>query len=395
MKISIKKYLLYSSVFAIFTEAFFFNYIIDWKLLYLIICINYYLLFLHQKKIIIHKYFNYIIVALFVHGIIVNSIIGVPINYMLAQLIGITIISIYYYNFITLFKLNDILKVYLKISLIVAIIGYPMYFLEINLNDGRLQSIFKEPAHYAIVVIPACYYYLKIKKYLLFAVIFGTLILSNSSLGYIGCALMFIIPNLNYKRFFSFIAILPFVIGTFYYIYNEYTFLKLRVDDTVESLNAINTGNFKENANLSSYSLLSNLFVAKTNVTEHPIGSGIGSHVYMHKKKYLHLINPPVYLVKQDLQSSNATDANSMFVRIISELGIIGLVLILFFISRAYRCFNTSELYFAQGIFIYFLLKLFRDGHYFPPELFFFIWLFYSYYKNANDVKITNPNYIK
>ena len=37
MKIDLKKYLLYSSVFAIFTEAFFIHFIIDWKLLYLII----------------------------------------------------------------------------------------------------------------------------------------------------------------------------------------------------------------------------------------------------------------------------------------------------------------------------------------------------------------------
>lgn len=386
--------MLYSSVFAIFTEAFFFNFIIDWKLLYLIISINYYLLFLHQKKIIIPKYFNYIIVGLFVHGIIVNSIIGVPINYMLAQLIGITIISIYYYNFITLFKLNDILKVYLKISLIVAIIGYPMYFLEINLNDGRLQSIFKEPAHYAIVVIPACYYYLKTKNYLGFFLIFGTLLLTNSTLGYLGCAFMFIIPNLTYKRFFYFIALVPFIVGSFYYVYHEYPFLKLRFDDTVESLNAVNTGDFKEDANLSSYSLLSNMFVAKKNIAEHPFGSGLGSHIYVHKEKYLHLISPPKYLVKQHLQSNNSSDANSMFIRIISEIGIIGFLLVVILLTKAYKCFSTNELYFAQGIFIYILLKLFRDGHYFPPELFFFIWLFYSYYKATFSPK-SNPNQVE
>ena len=57
MKINIKNYLLYSSVFAIFTEAFFFNLIIDWKLLYLIILVNYFLLF-RIKKIALNNIFD-------------------------------------------------------------------------------------------------------------------------------------------------------------------------------------------------------------------------------------------------------------------------------------------------------------------------------------------------
>ncbi|PJE41476.1 MAG: hypothetical protein CUR32_09940 [Flavobacterium sp.] len=57
MRISIKNYLFYSSVFAIFTEAFFFNLIIDWKLLYLIILVNYFLLF-RIKKIALNNIFD-------------------------------------------------------------------------------------------------------------------------------------------------------------------------------------------------------------------------------------------------------------------------------------------------------------------------------------------------
>ena len=38
--------------------------------------------------------------------------------------------------------------------------------------------------------------------------------------------------------------------------------------------------------------------------------------------------------------------------------------------------------------FIYLLLKLFRDGHYFPPELFFFIWMIYYTMRNKREAKI-------
>ncbi|UUC46279.1 O-antigen ligase family protein [Flavobacterium cerinum] len=387
MNPSIKKYLLFSSVFAIFTEAFFFNYIIDWKLLYLIIILNYALLAVTQKKLRVNKYFMFLLIGLFIHGAITSLLVGVPPNLMISQIIGISIVGIYYYNFIPLFDKKEITSVYIKISLYVAILGYFLYFFKINLNDGRLQSIFKEPAHYVIVVLPACYYYLKQKQYLNFAIIFGTLILSNSSLGYIGCALMFIVPNISFRRVLYLFALIPVVVISFIYVYNEYSFFKMRVQETYDSLNVINTGKFDEKTNLSSYALISNLHIAKRNITDHPFGTGIGSHVFMHKKVYLKETRPPEYLRIQKKHYENATDANSLFTRMVSEMGIFGFILVLYLLYKSVKCFRSDELFLCQGIFIYFLLKLFRDGHYFPPELFFFIWLLYYSIKSYNNSK--------
>lgn len=388
MKISIKKYLLYSSVFAIFTEAFFFNFIIDWKLLYLIIIINYFLIIKIQKTIRFNKYFVLIILALFIHGLVTNIIIGVPINYMFSQLIGITIIATYYYNFVTLYNRNEIIEIYTKLSLIVATIGYPMWLLNINVNDGiRLQSIFKEPAHYVIVVLPACYYFLKSKRYWPFIVILGTIILSSSSIGYFGIGLMFILPNITFKRIKYLFIIAPFIVGTFMYVYSNYEFFKLRADDTYKSLNAVNTGKFEEYTNLSTYAILSNAFVTRENVSEHPIGSGIGSHYYMHTQKYIKELRIPPYIVINDSKEINAKDACSLFLRICSDLGIIGflgIVIVLIYISKAYK---NNHMIFAQAIVIYLLLKLFRDGHYFPPEMYFFIWLLFFELKDLNGIK--------
>lgn len=308
---------------------------------------------------------------------------------MLSQILGIAVVGTYYYNFISLYKTVEIIKVYGKMCVYVAIIGYIFYYMGFNYIDGRLNSIFKEPAHYVIVVIPAAYYYLKIKSYLNFAIIFGTLIISNSSLGYIGCGLIFLVPNLTLKRLGYFVAFLPLVGLTFYYAYNELPFFKMRVDDTYSSLKVINTGKFEPYTNLSSYVLISNLFIAKNNVTDHPLGSGIGSHHYMHTERYLKEMRPPEYILIEHKEEDNSFDANSLFTRIFSEFGFIGLALMIFTLYKASSCYSDRHLIFAQGIFIYFLLKLFRDGHYFPPEFFFFIWAFYFSIKEEKKRSIS------
>jgi hypothetical protein len=393
LKINVKQYLLVTSVFAIFTEGLFFNFIIDWKLIYLIILSNYVIL-IKYYKLKLNNYFILLLIAFFVHGIITNLFIGIPPNFMLAQIIGIAIMGIYYYNFVSLYSLDEIISLYVKICFYVAIIGYVFYFLNFHplahlSHETRLMSIFKEPAHYSVVVMPACYYYLKTKKYFRFLVIFGTLILTNSSLGYLGCALMFIIPNLSLKRIGYLLSIVPVIIGVFYYVYTEYPFLKLRVDDTYETLNSVNTGKFKEQTNMSSYAILSNLFVANENVEDHPFGSGIGSHLYVYENIYRKQMRAPEYLKKQNLEKTNATDANSLFIRMFSEMGILGVILIFILIYLAYKAFslNNNDMYLAQGIFIYLLLKLFRDGHYFPPEFYMFIWLLYfGIKKNKKEI---------
>jgi len=383
MKINTHKYLLYSSVFAIFTEAFFFNLIIDWKLLYLIIFTNY-LIILNQKKIKFNIYFVLLLLFFFVHGLISYTIIKIPYNFMASQILGIAVVGTYYYNFVSLYKPSEIINVYCKMAFWVAVIGYPLYFLGIHVgNDGetRFYSFFKEPAHYVIVVLPACYYYFKQKNYLRFFVIFSTLILSSSSLGYVGCGLLFLLPNLTLKRVGYFLAVTPVIFITFIYVYANFPFFKMRVEETYSSLNVIETGKFKNYTNLSTYVLISNMYIAKNNIIDHPLGSGIGSHHYMHTQRYLKIMRPPEYLVIQKKHKDNSFDANSLFTRLCSEFGVFGFILIitsLFFFAKTYK---HKELYFAQGLVIYFLLKLFRDGTYFPPELFFFIWTYFFLYK--------------
>ncbi len=379
MKISAKKFLLYSSVFAIFTEAFFFNFIIDWKLLYLIIIVNFGLL-IRMKKLKFNIWFILLLLAITIHGAICYTVIGIPYNYMFSQIVGLSIVGTYYYNALPLFKTQDIIDIYGKMCVWVALAGYVLLYFNYHDPMYRLQSIFKEPAHYAIVVIPACYYFMKRKEWVKFIIIFGTLLLSMSSLGYIGCGLMLLIPNLTMRRIGYFVAILPLIGIVFYHAYKELPFFAMRVDDTYEALNVVNTGKFPEETNLSSYALISNMYIANRNFQNHPLGSGIGSHHYMFTERYLAVMRPPESMRIQRKHTTNSLDANSMFTRMFSDFGILGVIFIIYILYRTSDCFKGKH-YMAQAIFVYFLLKLIRDGHYFPPEFFFFIWLFYYLYK--------------
>ncbi len=352
------------------------RFIIDIKLLYLIIFINYFLI-LRLTKLKVNIYFAGIIFFFIIHGLIMYSLNGIPPNFLLSQIIGISIIGLYFYNFFLVFNLQEIIAAYLKLCLWVAILGYFMYFVGIDINGGgRLQSILSEPAHYVIIIIPVCYYFLKTKEYKKFLILFGTLILAGSSLGYIGCALMFIFINFNLKRFIYLLSSIPVIILVFWIVYQNNENVQMRFDDTYESLTVLETGKFNNKTNVSTYALLSNLYIAKCNFKDHPLGTGLGSHYYMYTSQYKANMRPPDYIVTLKLDQINVNDAASLFIRMFSELGVFGLLFIFYLLYLSTIVFNKN-LILGQGIFIYLLLKLFRDGHYFPPELFFFIWLLY------------------
>lgn len=381
MKINLDKYLLYSSVFAIFSEGFFFNFIIDWKLLYLIIFINYFLI-IKYKTLRVHKAFLIVVASLFAHAILCYTIIQIPPNYFISQLLGITITGLYFYNFFLVAELSKVTKLYLSLSFYIAILGLIFYFLKLNPfayfdNEFRLMSIFKEPAHFVVVILPACYFFLRSKLFLKFFVLFISIILSESSLGYIGCGMMFIFPFFNLKKFKYLLVAVPLVLTLFFYTYKNFESFQMRVDDSMDNLTVLKNGKFDESTNLSSYVMLTNLYIAKQNIIEHPLGSGIGSHHYMFTTRYHKTMRPPNYINKLGHKFDNSFDANSLFTRISSEFGIIGIICVIFFLIRSFNLSFSNSNFILQGILIYFLLKLFRDGTYFPPELFFFIWMFY------------------
>mgnify|MGYP003683833855 CR=1 FL=1 len=387
------KYLIYSSVLALFSESFTFHYIIDLKLFYIILMINLGIL-TFRNALVANKNMLIVYGFLLIHGFIMYIILRNPISSLFAQLLGIILTSFYYYNFIKLFRTKLLFNVYINSAFYIALLAIPMYYLNINIfTQGRLNGILLEPAHYATIMLPATYITLRKKMYFKFAIILVTILLSKSSVGYIGLFLILFLPLFKLKFFLKYSVIAFIILGTsFYFVYNQWdiplsenngnVFIR-RIKQTQESFVAVNTGKFKKYTNLSSYALLSNIFVSKSIFIHYPLGTGLGSYKYEYEKVYPKL-SPPKYLLRQNLSKINKQDANSLFLRIWADLGIFALLIIIYFIYRSYKLFKNDNKIVEQSTFFYLVIKLFREGHYFSPELYFFTLIFLKDFNDKN-----------
>lgn len=381
----INKYLKYSSILAIFSEALKFHYIIDIKFFYFIIIINSLILSI-ITSVKINIYFLGFLFFLFFHGVFGVMIFGYPLQSLIAQLIGITISSIYFYFLVKHLGAKSLYKIYTSFSYYLSIIGLVMFFTGITLWDSnRLHSLVDEPSRFVILVLPAMYYFFKKKKYFKFSLILFALLLAQASTGYIGILLFIILPNLKIKVIKRLVYFLP-VIFVFLWFLSKNKNFQMRYDQTIDAFSVFNTKKFDNGLNISSYAFLSNAYVTFNNFKNAPLGTGLGSYKTIHDRYSVELKKPD-YIVKLGLENINKFDANSLFFRMLSDLGIFGLILVLYFITVSFKSFrfNSEEAIILQSLVIYFILKLLRQGHYFPEEFFFLIWVFIFSMKQLNN----------
>lgn len=385
------KYLVTSSVTAIFTEAFNFHYFIDWKLFYVILISNF-LLLAYKCKLTVHKNLIVIISFFIFHGVINFLLFLNPIQSLIAQILGVSISSIYFFNLIRVYKVKILIEKYLEIAFLISIASIPMFYLGINVfSSDRLNGVLTEPAHYAAIMLPAVYLlYLK-KKYLKLVIVLFTIFLTKSSVGYIGLLIMIIIPLLQLKNFlkYSIVVITVLVLSGLYLSSkwsekvdeNKSNKIVRRLKQTKESLSASFTGKFKKNTNLSSYAFLSNFFITKEILIHKPFGAGLGAYRHEYEKYYKEL-KPPKYLITLNQSKINKTDANSLFLRMIADFGVFSLLFFFYFFYRVFIVFKKENKVNEQSTFFYLFVKLIREGHYFPPEFYFFLLIFL---KNSDE----------
>ena len=382
----IDKYIISSSIFALFSEDFSFRFIIDIKLFYLIIIINSIIL-IYKKDFVLNKK-HFLVISLFLaHGIITSIFINNILLSLLAQIMGISISSFYYYNLLNNYGSKYVFEIYIKYAFFIALLAIPMFYLRINVfvDGNRLNGILNEPAHYAAIMLPAVFALLKRKQYYKFLLIVITILLSKSSIGYLGLLLIIMIPMIKAKYFLKYISILT-IISLFSFNYlnskwdeptnreNSDVFVR-RIKETQESFNNGLKGKFKNGINLSTYALLSNSFITIESIKDNPLGTGLGSYHYQYDKYYSKM-NPPKYLITLGESKINRPDANSLFLRLLVDLGIFSIFLFFHFFMKAFNLFKMSKNDIQQSTFFYLVVKLIREGHYFPPEFYFFLLIF-------------------
>lgn len=386
-----KNYILYSSLLCIFCERFVIHGLIpfDLRFYYFIYIIN--LLIIGLSKVALRIKIGHLIVyVVFVLSSLYGLIRGTnTLGSLLFQVIGIFFCSLYYYNFYRAldFDIKRIFRLYVDMSVFFASLGIFAFIVILPFVPNivhTVESTMSEPAVYSYTVIPAMYYCIQVslkekKGYWRTFIILLSLLLSGSSIGYLGLILcvVFLIKKISFTKAIVAISVAAILISGIYVVSEKF---RVRIDDSVK---VITTKNLAE-ANLSTYALLSNAFVAIESFKESPIiGNGLGSHPTSHDRFVGNIDGVDEF---EQYMQLNSKDASSLFLRLTSELGLMGICCAFFFIIRFYPSSKFEiekfpELHVIQkAALIYFLLKLLRAGHYFSPEFYFFLFIYYLAY---------------
>jgi len=324
--------------------------------------------------------------------------------------------SFYYYVLVHYeFDTVKLFRLYLKGCIIVAIIGfiqaisyklnftfgynYNWLFNKWGISYGgiigiRMNSILSEPSQFAIMISPSVFIsihhlltrsYIFIKRKWCFVLLFAAL-LSASSTGYLGVLFSIIIIVINFRRFLDLLIVS--VIGFFaaFLLYVNIGEFKSRVDASLKIYQEEELT--LADINSSSFVQYNNFQVASTNFVNHPIfGTGLGSYPLAYEK--YSLTKAEDFLIKKGFDF-NAQDANSLFFRVMAELGLVGA---LFLIIIAFRCFvirddigsdHVSWLI-SGAVLVLILLYYLRQGNYFVNGFPFFMWLYYYNYINRRE----------
>ena len=338
----------------------------------------------HNKKVIVDKNFLLVISFVFVHGIINCFLKNDNFKLLIIQIGTIGLSYITYSNIESQVSVKKIFDTYMLYSYIMSFIGFleiiisffniasltnlPMVFMFTSYKDRvlgllpRISSLCSEPSFLGYFLAPAVYLILDnlfnqkkkiyISKSILNLIVIIVYIFTFSSVAYIGLGVMLIFiwlqKGINFLKVF-----LPIVAITFFYvIYFNVPFFKIRVDDSLfVFLKKIDSNS----VNLSSYTLYNHFNITKKAfISNYGMGSGLGSYQIMFDK---------FTLGKWNGSSLNRTDANSMMLRIITELGVIGIIGVVWFIKKNYSKKLEYNLL-SNSILVLFLMLLFRMGNY-------------------------------
>ena len=357
-----------------------------------ILWLVYQIFFIRDRKNI--NYYLMIIIFIYLSVFLHNEYFSME---MLKKIIGVGVLSITSYKYVFHYRnrLEDIFSMFLYMSIIIALIAiiqqigwlfkipwlYDFGYLGINNyvhNIGsiiRSTSVASEAAHLGYMLVPS------------FFVAFGSLLTKKIPF-YLTfykrwIIILGIMSSLSVIAYFS-----MFVIIMYFFIFGKINLWKkinismlltpiiilvvvLNAGNVASRITRMTTTTFEVNSSsLSQWGLISNLYVAYSSLVNNPLGTGIQTHEYNHEKYFDNLSFLGTIRI-------NPIDANSLILRMISEFGIIGIIIIIgfYFLFRIKNKRYIYELYmFLNTIaFLFIYLYAIRNGAYLDPILWFFI----------------------
>jgi hypothetical protein len=291
-------------------------------------------------------------------------------------------INLLFYSFFFKLIRNDFERAfftYTRIAFWFAVIAFPLWVGScITAHDYiRLQGLATEPAEFCSIILPAYYWYAyqlftERKRGVEVAVFTLAVTLSGSSLGYLSVAFgILLLLSRGSKHILTGFLTVCVLLGT---AYEASSFFRMRVDDTLLAATTLDFSGI--GSNLSAYSLVSNALVTEQVLKESPlIGNGLGSHAISHAR-FLGNLRGIEFFVDMNLENANALEAGSFTLRVLSEFGILGYLGLLAFLVYFHVGGKGPRAAMSNAILVCFFLKLIRSGQYYPPEQFFFVFIY-------------------
>jgi len=335
------------------------------------------LLLLTMNKLYAHPRHIIAIAGLAIFSLVSAHYAGTPIKAIASQVIGISLMSVYYFSVLTTsrFSLSDWMELYARFAFGVAVVGilyFPFQRFGGYGEPDRLHSIFIEPSFYIYLTLPAIGWYanvwLRTRRYGWDLLVFGlTYILADSSLGFLGLGLVAAFIATSRLSFWKTMG--AGVLGgvAFAGLMLLSSNFRTRILDTLFAVSASDISK----SNLSTFAVLSNAYVTFQTFLDHPfLGVGIGGYQY----QYQHYIGDLSGIPKDflDLQV-NMFDASSLFLRTTAELGILGPLILIAFLIICAQVRGARYLEIRNALLPFLIVRMARYGAYFSLELFFFV----------------------
>jgi hypothetical protein len=386
-RLSLNRYIYWSTMFGIFSGAL--NIYIGSTIFifYFVMVSNLLLIWAFIRPLSFPKWVGWFVLYLLGSGLI-GILRGTDTPLLVAKQLAAISLSVWY--FANFFRLHDDVDsawlTYVKIAYWLTLVALVMWPIECWAGRGfvRLHGLASEPSGYCVLTLPAYYWFAyqwlsngrHLKEVLWITLGVG---LAASSTGYVAVLLGVILLFGKRRTSIAIVTALVCLFGLGLYVVSPY--FSVRVDDTLGSLASSDVSG----TNLSTYALISNMFVTERVLAVHPLlGNGLGSH-FLSNQRYIEDV-PGEDLVEASggnggTVGANLQDASSLTLRSLSELGIVGFATILWFVFH-FRVGGTgARAAISCAILTVFFQKLFRGGGYSNPEQFFFIMVYLLNYR--------------
>lgn len=340
----------------------------------------FFLALIFTNRWVLDKYLLYFFSFILFGGLLSKYMFDLSVLPFFKQFFPIVIIFTIVSYVIRRNDIQSLFGLYIKVAIFSAWLGILQLLLKLvgirfltDFDWFNIDSIAEEPSHYAAILMPAVVYCLiNIKRLRIeFFILLFTLIFTFNLTAYAVFGLMVVII---FRKVYYLIIALPIITALGVYIYNVDLSIKFRID---ESVRLLITQDIK-NTHGTPLSLYSNLQVAFHTVKLNPLlGSGLGGHEEMY---YRYFENHPFSNLDY-LFGLNAKSAHSLSIRILSELGVLGLLLFLYNISKAFFIKTNTKYYaIALASLSHFLCKTLKLGNYFDLGTpFFFLMIVYAF----------------